>query len=139
MNSCRSLLALSLVVAASGCASIISGSTQTVSLMPMRGNQIDSDATCTAWNNKGKWVASGGNQVVVEKSRQDLQVECVDPKTNETASASGPRSTHARWMAANFFLWDLCTFSCLIDFSTGSIYAYPTQVQIEMPERADVK
>ncbi len=127
------LMVAAAVLAASGCASIIEGSTQTVSIAPMRNGSIDAKATCTATNKKGSWVTSGGGSVTVKKSSDDLQVKCTSPETNAVALQTAPKSTKVGWAVANFFLWDLCTVSCLIDFGSGSIYEYPSQVQLQMP------
>lgn len=121
-----------MVGALQGCASIVDGSTQSVSIVPMRDGQVYSKATCTASNKKGSWVTYGGGAVTVKKAGEDLQVKCTDPETRETSFSSAPKSTNAGWAVANFFLWDLCTISCIIDFSSGSIYEYPSQVQVAM-------
>lgn len=113
-----------------GCASIISGRTQSVTLNPMRDGAIDRHADCTASNNKGLWTAKGGNTVIVRKSSEDLRVACKDG--DSVATAKGERSTQYGWAVANFFIWDLCTISCVVDFSTGAIYKYPEQVQLLM-------
>lgn len=118
-----------------GCASIVSGSTQSISIAPMRNGVIDSKATCTATNKKGSWVTSGGGSVTIKKASDDLQVKCIDTETNQVGLQASPKSTQVGWAVANFFIWDLCTISCIIDFATGSIYEYPTQVQVVMPER----
>lgn len=121
-----------------GCASIVDGSTQSVSIVPMRDGQVYNKATCTASNKKGSWVTSGGGSVTVKKAGEDLHVRCTDPETRETSFSSAPKSTNAGWAVANFFLWDLCTISCIIDFSSGSIYEYPSQIQVPMSSARSV-
>lgn len=115
-----------------GCASIISGSTQAISVTPMHNGAIDTQATCTATNKKGSWVTNGGGTIIIKKSRDDLQVRCNSADQALIGTQVAARSTQAGWAVANFFLWDFCTISCIIDFSSGSIYEYPTQVQVPM-------
>lgn len=119
-----------------GCASIMDGSTQSVSIQPMQNGVIARDTTCTITNSKGSWVVPGGASVVVKKARADLNVSCVDNATQHTGVATGSRSTKVGYAVANFILWDLCTISCIIDFGSGSIYEYPTQVIVPMPNPA---
>ena len=115
-----------------GCASMIEGSTQSVALTPIKNGIINNKATCTASNKKGSWVTAGGGSVILKKASDDLQVRCVDNETNVVGMQTAPKSTKVGWAVANFFLWDFCTISCLIDFGTGSIYEYPSQVQVQM-------
>lgn len=132
MNKLKVLAIACVVSTLQGCASIIDGSTQSVSIVPMRDGQVYSKATCTASNKKGSWVTSGGGAVTVKKASDALQVKCTDPQTTEASFSSAPKSTNVGWAVANFFLWDLCTISCIIDFSSGSIYEYPSQIQVPM-------
>ena len=41
------------------------------------------------------------------------------------------------FMIANFFIWDLCTISCLVDHFTGSLYEYPLSVRVPMANKPD--
>ncbi len=63
-----------------------------------------------------------------DKACRSLGANC-DPASPGCAAE---KSTQVGWAVANFFLWDLCTISCLIDFSSGSIYQYPSQIQVVM-------
>lgn len=115
----------------SGCASIISGSTQTVSVMPMTEGRIAA-GQCTLTNKKGSWVTPAGGTVTVKKAGDALQDRCEDSHSGTLGTAAAEKSTQVGWAVANFFLWDLCTISCLIDFTSGSIYEYPSQIQVVM-------
>lgn len=114
-----------------GCASIISGPTQTVSVMPMTSGKIAA-GQCTLTNKKGSWIVPAGGTVTVKKSGDALQARCEDSNSGTLGAAAAEKSTQVGWAVANFFLWDLCTISCLIDFSSGSIYQYPSQIQVVM-------
>jgi hypothetical protein len=127
-----SALVMFAAVTISGCASIVDGSTQNISVKPMQGGKIVHDANCIVSNSKGSWHASGGQSVVVKKASDDLNVSCTDYETGEVATQNSPKKTNTGWAVANFFLWDFCTISCIIDFSSGAIYEYPSQVVIPM-------
>lgn len=134
-NIRASLLVMLFAGHLSGCASIVSGTTQSVAIAPLRDGGVDSNTSCTVSNGKGSWVTNGGGSVTVKKSREDLQVKCIDLSTNAIGMQAAPRSTQVGWAVVNFFLIDLCTISCLFDFGNGSIYQYPSQIQVAMPSR----
>ena len=58
--------------ALSGCATIVDGSTQSVSVStsPVEG------AACTLTNSEGKWFLTSPGSVQVHKTKNDLSVEC---------------------------------------------------------------
>jgi len=129
----KKMLAIALVAGSvSGCASMMSGSSQSVSVAPMNSGTIDASATCTLTNKKGSWVTTGGGSVTVRKSSDDLNVTCKDNETAAMGMQSAPKSTQVGYAVANFIIWDFCTISCLIDFGSGSIYKYPSQIQVPM-------
>ncbi|MEE4249368.1 MAG: hypothetical protein V2I38_02160 [Alcanivoracaceae bacterium] len=127
-------VALAASVFLSGCATIFVGKHQEVAISPSRGGVVDPNLVCTVMNSKGAWTTNGGGVVTVEKSRGDLRVQCRDPETGDVAEGRGARSTVLGWAVLNFFVWDFCTISCAIDFATGSIYEYPQQVTMLLPE-----
>lgn len=133
------MMAAGLAITA-GCASIMDGSTDTLMIHPMSDGIIMTNATCTATNSKGSWVSTGGSAVSVKKARGDLMVSCVDnDNTSNQGSAVAPRNTQIGYMIANFFIWDLCTISCIVDFSTGAIYNYQDQLVVPMRGATSVK
>ncbi len=130
-NTIRMLGMASLIGLTSGCASIMNGSTQSVSAMPMQGGRIVTDATCTIASKEGTWVSLGGMAAVVDRSSDDISVRC-ESDTAGTGIASASSSVQGAKIAANFFLIDLCIISCPIDFGTGAAFEYPSQVQVPM-------
>lgn len=134
MKKTALLTVMVLTVLLSGCATILVGKHQEVVISPTRSGVIDPAMTCTVMNNKGSWSTTGGGTVTVKKSRGDLRVQCRDPQTAEVAEGRGERSTQLGWAVLNFIVWDFCTLSCAIDFATGSIYEYPQQVTVLVPD-----
>lgn len=115
-----------------GCASIIKGPNQYVSVLPMEGEQVAQGSQCSVANGKGSWTTVPGGTVRVQKSKEPLQVRCENKNNGTLGVAEAQKSTQVVWAIANFFMWDFCTISCLIDFASGSIYEYPSQIQVQM-------
>lgn len=90
----KKMLAIALVAGSvSGCASIMSGSSQSVSVASMNAGTIDASSTCTLANKKGSWVTTGGGSVTARKSSDDLNVTCKDNETAAVGMQNAPRST----------------------------------------------
>ena len=105
-----------LISLTSGCASIMNGSTQSVSAIPLQDGRIVHDATCTISSKEGTWVTAGGMAAVVDRSGDDIAVRC-ESDTAGSGFASASSSVQGAKIAANFFLIDLCIISCPIDCS----------------------
>lgn len=127
------ILIVIMISATTGCASIINGRTQSVAINPRTEGKIDRTAHCTVSNKKGTWQVDGGGRVIVRRNNSNLHVYCADPATQASGTAVGKWTTQIRWLPADFFMFDLCTISCLIDASTGAVFAYPDQIWVEMP------
>jgi hypothetical protein len=116
-------------IALNGCASIIDGKNQTMTLNT-RGNVDKSATECELRNTKGTWVTDGKESLMVRRDSADMIISC------ENESQEGEMvlesSASVGWMAANFFMWDLCTISCIVDHSTGSLYEYPMSISVPM-------
>lgn len=70
----RSLAAIAAAgVCLSGCATIIKGTTQSVSVSttPVEG------AACTLTNSEGTWFITSPGSAVVQKTKSDLQITCL--------------------------------------------------------------
>lgn len=128
----KTILLAATLFALTGCASVMTELSPPMSIVAMRGEQIDAAAQCTATNKEGSWVTSGNGTVGIRKSASDLKVECRNNLDKTTGVASVESSTAGRYIAANFILLDLCTISCIVDFSTGAIYEYPSQIKVPM-------
>lgn len=119
-------------IALSGCASIIDGKNQTLTLNT-RGNVDKTNTECELRNTKGTWVTDGKESLMIRRDSADLIVAC----ENETQEGDVVLQSNASvgWMVANFFMWDFCTISCIVDHSTGSLYEYPMSVSIPMRDK----
>ncbi len=122
------LLAVIPLITLSGCASIVNGQTQVLSVKTLvQGAEIDK-ADCTMLNNKGTWYVTTPGTVSVHRSYQDLHVTCkkngVDPGTVTVKS-----STKA--MAFGNILFG-GVIGAGVDAGTGAAYDYPQLIAVEM-------
>src|SRR4051812_12799651 len=62
-------------VALSGCATIVDGSTQSVSV----NTTPEEGAACTLVNSQGTWYLNSPGSTVVHKTKTDLDVTCTKP------------------------------------------------------------
>ena len=120
----KKIAAIVACIAISGCASIVEGTDQTITL-----NIAPDEATCIINDHEGNQIASvtkNSNQAVIPKSRHEIYVICsapgyVEQTTMVDSSASG-------WGVAGCFLIDLC----ITDYSTGALNKYPEHVDVTL-------
>lgn len=125
MKKLSLLPVMALLMMATGCASIVNGKNQSVSVStaPVQG------ATCSLENNKGKWyIPSTPSSVTVERSYRDLQINC-DKKgyregTKKVASAT-------KGMAFGNILFG-GVIGAGVDMADGAAYDYPSDIQVPL-------
>ena len=121
------ILAFSLAILLSGCASITGSSTQPISVQTKQGSSIVSGVSCTLTNDAGKWFVKTPGNVTVKKSTGDLTVECA------SNDASGHDHVSSK---ANVNVWGNLMIGGLIgyavDRSTGAGFDYPASVMIDL-------
>ena len=108
-----------------GCASIVNGDTQSVSVVtpPVTG------AICSLTNNKGEWfVNNTPGSVTIHRSYQNLIVNCqkpgYDPATQTVVSKT-------KAMAFGNILFG-GVVGAGVDTCDGAAYNYPTVIQVPM-------
>lgn len=110
---------------AGGCASIVSGQNQTVSV----STPDCPGASCELTNDKGRWyVPTTPGSVVVNRSYADLLVRCTKGEY-EPAYRSVPSST--KGMAYGNILFG-GVIGAGVDIVNGSAYDYPAEIQVSM-------
>ena len=108
-----------------GCASIVTGHNQSVSVAttPVYG------ATCSLENNKGKWyIPSTPGSVTVHRSYNDLHINC-EKKGYRKSLKSIASST--KGMAFGNVLFG-GVIGAGVDVASGAAYDYPTDIQVPM-------
>lgn len=114
--------------ALTGCASIVSGTHQQVCVNtgPVMG------ANCTLENNKGKWyVPQTPGSVVVNRSFNDLKVECRKPGYQSTMTTVG---SNTKPIAFGNVLFG-GVVGAGIDVADGAAYAYPDNIDVQMLQK----
>jgi hypothetical protein len=110
---------------ASGCASIVNGQNQPVSIKTTPAD----GAKCALENNKGKWyVPATPGSTTVHRSFNDLNVVCEKSGYKTTAKKI---SSSTKGMAFGNILFG-GVVGAGVDMANGSAYDYPNEIQIDM-------
>jgi len=116
------------LVLLSGCASIVSGQNQSLSVQAQdKGDQVVG-AHCQLTNNKGTWYVTTPGTTTVHRSYGDLAVKC--EKDGEEPGLASVKS-HTKGMAFGNILFG-GVIGAGVDVSTGAAYDYPTLITIVM-------
>jgi hypothetical protein len=132
----KNFLALvAITMLGSGCASIVSGQNQSVSV-ETRGKQGQavSGANCKLSNDKGTWFVTSPGSVSVRRSYDDLLVNC-EKETQDAGLASVKSSTKAMAFG-NIIFGGL--IGAGVDVASGAAYDYPTLITIVMGEKLTI-
>lgn len=112
----------------SGCASIVSGTNQVVSVQTMKDGDQFAGASCKLENSKGIWFVKTPGSVTVHRAYGDLSVKCekegVDPGLATVKS-------HTKGMAFGNLLFG-GAIGVGVDVSSGAAYDYPTLISLSM-------
>src|SRR5205085_12190732 len=123
-------LAVAVAVAAlsSGCASIVSGSTQSLSVESLQKGQAVAGATCKLTNDKGTWFVNTPGTVSVHRSYDDLNVKC--EKVQIDPGIVVAKSSTKAMMFGNILFGG--PIGAAVDAGTGAGYDYPSIITVEM-------
>ena len=122
------LIAISFVSLVSGCASIISGDQQQVSVsVECKGNTVP--AYCVASNAEGTWRFKAPTTITVNKSSSDLRVTC-------ESGTFGDYSKKASSSPSLMLLGNVVTGGILgaaYDYHTSAGLNYPSKIVMTTP------
>ena len=124
--------AIVLATFCSGCASIVGGQNQSVSVTTASdGNDVEG-AKCSLQNDKGSWYATTPGSVTVRRSYGDLLVTCkLDGAAPGTASV---KSTTKALAFGNVIFGGV--IGVAVDTASGAAYDYPNSIRVAMPAGA---
>ncbi|MGD2119385.1 MAG: hypothetical protein PVG66_13570 [Chromatiales bacterium] len=135
MNKLFSVSALALLSMTTGCASIVNGQNQSLSIETRDDASQVSGADCKLSNNKGTWYVVSPGSTVVHRSYEDLSVVCekegLDPGMASVKSSTKP-------MAFGNIIFG-GVIGAGIDMANGSAYDYPSLVTVKMGESTVVE
>jgi hypothetical protein len=126
----RSVLALGIAASAAltGCASIVSGTTQVVSVDTTMAGQPVEGAKCTLTNSKGTFYVTTPGTVPVHRAYGNLAITCTkDPLPTGTATVK----SSTKGMAAGNLLFG-GAIGIAVDASSGAAYDYPEALHVLM-------
>jgi len=111
-----------------GCASIVGGSSQVVSVETRKGPDVLSGAACKLTNNKGTWFLTTPGTVTVHRAYDDLSIKC-EKDGSEPGITTVKSST--KGMAFGNILFG-GVIGVAVDAGTGAAYDYPALITVAM-------
>lgn len=121
-------LAASVAVLNSGCASIVNGHNQSLSVQARSKGEQVADASCKLSNDKGVWYLKTPGSTTVRRSYEDLAVLCEKPGL-EPGLTNAKSSTKA--MAFGNILFG-GVIGIGVDTISGAAYDYPDVIMVDM-------
>ena len=122
-----------------GCASIVNGQNQSVSVETRTDKEQVSGASCKLTNNKGTWFVTSPGSTMIQRSYEDLSVRC-ERDSLEPGLVSVKSSTKGM-VYGNILFGGF--IGAGVDMSTGAAYDYPTMITVLMgkgaPTNAPIK
>jgi hypothetical protein len=120
------------VIVLAGCASIVDGTKQTVSVQTLQNGATLAGAQCTLQSNKGTWFTSTPGTVTVHRGYDALHVTCAKPGYEpgmETVASS------TKGMAFGNILFG-GVIGAGVDMASGAAYNYPNLITVPMVSAA---
>lgn len=129
---------ISLIVVAAclstGCASIVSGQNQSLSITAKSNGADVSGAKCTLANDKGTWYTTTPGSVTVRRSFNDLSVNCA---TDGAEPGIAMVKSSTKGMAFGNILFG-GFIGAGVDMSTGAAYDYPDIINVELGKTINI-
>lgn len=119
-----------LLLTTSGCASIVNGTNQPLSVETrMKGASV-AGANCKLLNDKGAWFVTTPGSVTVHRSYEDLKIQC--EKDGVQPGISSVKSSTKGMAFGNILFGGV--IGAGVDMANGSAYDYPPLIQVEMAD-----
>lgn len=128
MRAIQIAMAIAVLAFASGCASIVNGSNQSLSVEARDQGKMVKNATCKLTNDKGTWYVDTPGSVTVHRSYDDLAIRC-EKSAYEPGLATVKSSTKAM-MFGNILFGGI--IGGAVDAGTGAGYDYPSLITVQM-------
>ena len=109
-----------------GCASIVSGHNQSVSVETIGAAGAVAGANCQLSNDKGKWFVTTPGSTVVSRSYDDLAVKC--EKDGHQPGILTVKSTTKPMAFGNVLFGGV--IGAGVDMATGAAYDYPALISV---------
>jgi hypothetical protein len=130
-----SVIAIAALSSLTGCASIVSGTSQVVSVETMHSSGSVAGATCKLENDKGVYYVTTPGTVTVHRAYGDMNVKCEKPGF-DTGLATVKSSTKGM-VAGNILFGGV--IGAGVDAASGAAYDYPALFQVMMGQQQAVQ
>lgn len=122
------LILLLLLAAAlcSGCASVTSGKSQSLTVQAVCGGVEVVDASCKLANDKGQWRVTTPGSVLVHKAYGDLSLECTKSGLSPASGSFQSSSNGGVW--GNILLGGVIGYA--VDAGSGAGFDYPQSLTV---------
>ena len=128
MHLRTTVAALAAGIVLTGCATVTTGTNQSLSVETrMKGNAV-AGATCKLANDKGTWFVNTPGSVTVNRSYGDMSIDCKHDK--HPAGTAVVRSSTKAMAFGNILVGGV--IGAAVDIGTGSAYDYPTLITLEL-------
>lgn len=136
-QSMRAALLATIVAGAAsltGCASIVSGTSQVVSVETLHSTGNVAGATCKLENDKGVYYVTTPGTVTVHRAYGDMNVKCEKPGFD--AGLASVKSSTKGMMAGNIVFGGF--IGAGVDAASGAAYDYPALFQVMMGQQTGI-
>jgi hypothetical protein len=121
------LLSAAVVLACTGCASVVNDTTHPMKVETKTSNgEMITGAECRMSNDYGTTIVRSGDTAQVRRSSKDLDIVCKDPKNPDANARAISRANAGMW--GNIILGG--GIGAIIDHNRGTAYTYPTWIQL---------
>lgn len=127
---CFTLITLT-AITFTGCATITKDANQAVQIETYsKSNELITDATCTAKNERGEWSTKSTGAVNVHRSGENLIVKCVK-EGHETGNGTVISRANGGMFGNILFGGGI---GAIIDHNKGTAYSYPDWIRVILGE-----
>lgn len=124
----RVFLAIAFLTQIVGCASIVSGSNQSISVETKSNGSSVVGASCKLTNNKGTWYVTTPGSTTVQRSFENLGVTCT--KQDYVQGTAAVKSSTKGMAFGNILFGGVIGVG--VDVATGAAYDYPNVVSVSL-------
>ncbi len=118
-----------------GCASIVSGDNQPISIVTIHEGESVSGASCTIKNDEGTWFVESPGSTTVSRSGETLTVVC--EKDGYESGIATVESTTKPMAFGNIIFGGIV--GAAVDAGTGAAFDYPASIQVIMGTETTIK
>lgn len=135
MNKINYIALASVALLGSGCASIVTGHNQSVSVETRsKEGQVVMGANCKLTNDKGTWFVTSPGSVSVHRSYDDMLVNC--EKDGQEPGLANVKSSTKGMAFGNILFGGI--IGAGVDVASGAAYDYPALFTVVMGDKIKV-